>query len=69
MLAILLSKEVLIYNLKLGEVSEWLMVPLSKSGLRYERSVGSNPTLSASLGIGEKGNYTRISLDDVFKRC
>ena len=30
-----------------GEVSEWLMVPLSKSGLRYKRSVGSNPTLSA----------------------
>ena len=23
------------------------MVPLSKSGLRYKRSVGSNPTLSA----------------------
>ena len=30
-----------------GEVTEWLMVPLSKSGLRLYRSVGSNPTLSA----------------------
>ena len=29
-----------------GEVSEWFMVPLSKSGLRLYRSVGSNPTLS-----------------------
>ena len=29
-------------------VSEWFMVPLSKSGLRLCRSVGSNPTLSAS---------------------
>ena len=34
--------------MKLGEVSEWFMVPLSKSGLRYKRSVGSNPTLSAT---------------------
>jgi hypothetical protein len=33
--------------MNLGEVSEWLMVPLSKSGLRLYRSVGSNPTLSA----------------------
>jgi hypothetical protein len=30
-----------------GEVTEWIMVPLSKSGLRLYRSVGSNPTLSA----------------------
>ena len=30
-----------------GEVSEWLMVPLSKSGLA-RASVGSNPTLSAT---------------------
>ncbi len=34
-------------NLASGEVSEWLMVPLSKSGLRFQWSVGSNPTLSA----------------------
>ena len=34
--------------LKLGEVSERLMVPLSKSGPRLYRGVGSNPTLSAS---------------------
>jgi hypothetical protein len=33
--------------MRLGEVSEWFMVPLSKSGLRLYRSVGSNPTLSA----------------------
>ena len=31
-----------------GEVSEWLMVPLSKSG-RAQALVGSNPTLSATL--------------------
>ena len=30
-----------------GEVTERIMVPLSKSGLRLIRSVGSNPTLSA----------------------
>ncbi len=28
-------------------MTEWFMVPLSKSGLRLIRSVGSNPTLSA----------------------
>ncbi len=32
------------YNLKLGEVSEWLMVPLSKSGLAFsERGFESHP--------------------------
>ena len=35
------------YNNQIGEVTEWFMVPLSKSGLRLYRSVGSNPTLSA----------------------
>ena len=35
------------YPLLGGEVSEWLMVPLSKSGL-VRASVGSNPTLSAT---------------------
>ena len=35
------------YNNPIGEVTEWFMVPLSKSGLRLYRSVGSNPTLSA----------------------
>jgi hypothetical protein len=34
------------YNKQVGEVTEWFMVPLSKSGLRLYRSVGSNPTLS-----------------------
>ncbi len=42
--------------MKLGEVSERLMVPLSKSGLRILRSVGSNPTLSAKPFEGVKGN-------------
>ncbi len=32
-----------------GEVSEWLKVPLSKSGVA-QVTVGSNPTLSASFG-------------------
>ena len=40
-----------ICNLVEGEVSEWFMVPLSKSGLRYKRSVDSNPTLSATQEI------------------
>ena len=31
-----------------GEVAERLMAPLSKSGSRLHRDVGSNPTLSAS---------------------
>jgi hypothetical protein len=33
-----------------GEVAERLMAPLSKSGSRLCRDVGSNPTLSAKLG-------------------
>jgi hypothetical protein len=33
-----------------GEVSEWSMVPLSKSG-RAQALVGSNPTLSATLDV------------------
>src|SRR5690606_1052139 len=31
-----------------GEVAEWSNVPDSKSGVRFPRTVGSNPTLSAS---------------------
>ncbi len=31
-----------------GEVAEWSNAPDSKSGLRFRRNVGSNPTLSAS---------------------
>ena len=34
-----------------GEVSEWFMVPLSKSGLHVQWSVGSNPTLSAGCVV------------------
>ena len=30
-----------------GEVAEWSNVPDSKSGVRFSRTVGSNPTLSA----------------------
>src|SRR5690606_35171613 len=30
-----------------GEVAEWSNVPDSKSGVRFPRTVGSNPTLSA----------------------
>ncbi|GEM_PF-120283 len=32
-----------------GEVAEWSNAPDSKSGLRFYRNVGSNPTLSARL--------------------
>ena len=32
-----------------GEVAEWSNAPDSKSGLRFRRNVGSNPTLSANL--------------------
>src|SRR6185312_9590935 len=36
------------YHLRLpGEVAEWSNAPDSKSGLRFYRNVGSNPTLSA----------------------
>jgi hypothetical protein len=31
-----------------GEVAEWSNVPDSKSGVRFPRTVGSNPTLSAT---------------------
>jgi hypothetical protein len=31
-----------------GEVAEWSIVPDSKSGVRSKRTVGSNPTLSAT---------------------
>ncbi len=37
-----------------GEVTEWLKVPLSKSGSRLTRDVGSNPTLSASKNKMDK---------------
>ncbi len=33
----------------LGEVAEWSNVPDSKSGVRYSRTEGSNPSLSARL--------------------
>ena len=33
-----------------GEVAEWSNAPDSKSGLRFYRNVGSNPTLSAMVG-------------------
>ena len=37
------------YNRALrGKVAEWSNAPDSKSGLRFCRNVGSNPTLSAS---------------------
>ena len=32
-----------------GEVAEWSNAPDSKSGVRFYRTVGSNPTLSANL--------------------
>jgi hypothetical protein len=32
-----------------GEVAEWSNVPDSKSGVRFPRTVGSNPTLSAKI--------------------
>jgi hypothetical protein len=32
-----------------GEVAEWSNVPDSKSGVRFSRTVGSNPTLSAKI--------------------
>lgn len=32
-----------------GEVAEWLNVPDSKSGVREQRTGGSNPPLSAKI--------------------
>ena len=44
MLATLPLRLDLRYNLKLGEVSEWFMVPLSESGLAFsERGFESHP--------------------------
>ena len=44
----------------LGEVAERLMAPLSKSGSRVYRDVGSNPTLSAITlaGWGQRFRLT-----------
>ena len=36
-----------------GEVSEWLKVPLSNSGVRFSRTAGSNPALSAKENRGQ----------------
>ncbi len=33
----------------MGEVSEWFKVPVSKTGVAFCVTVGSNPTLSAFL--------------------
>ena len=35
-----------------GEVAEWSNAPDSKSGVRFIRTVGSNPTLSAKTASG-----------------
>lgn len=40
-------------------MAEWSNVPDSKSGVRYPRTVGSNPTLSAS--IQEKANPSGLA--------
>src|SRR5215213_8970186 len=40
------------FVLRVGEVAEWSNAPDSKSGLRFRRNVGSNPTLSASFSRG-----------------
>ena len=43
--------------LHFGEVAEWSNAPDSKSGLRYCRNVGSNPTLSARHEKGPIGPF------------
>src|SRR5690348_13090138 len=40
-----------------GEVAEWSNAPDSKSGLRYCRNVGSNPTLSARNANAPCGRF------------
>ena len=46
---------ILRYNHRFGEVAEWLNVPDSKSGVRYPRTEGSNPSLSAKRKTGPSG--------------
>src|SRR5690348_4921821 len=43
--------------LRFGEVAEWSNAPDSKSGLRYCRNVGSNPTLSARNANAPRGAF------------
>ncbi len=42
-----------------GEVAEWSNAPDSKSGLRFYRNVGSNPTLSANKNLTEGAHHDR----------
>ncbi len=48
---ILECQSYVISYMRWGEVAERLMAPLSKSGSRHGRDVGSNPTLSAESDI------------------
>ena len=41
-----------------GEVSEWLKVPVSKTGVALCVTVGSNPTLSAFFKRSSTGGET-----------
>ena len=41
-----------------GEVAERLMAPLSKSGSRLHRDVGSNPSLSATVSRNKRLKLT-----------
>ena len=44
-----------------GEVSEWLMVPLSKSGLRKQRGFESHPLRHGSPAEGGRGKRATLN--------
>ena len=49
--------------LHIGEVAEWSNAPDSKSGLRFHRNVGSNPTLSAISTSCNNNRLLWITID------
>ncbi len=45
------TSEIYLYFCCYGEVSEWLIEPVSKTGVPFAGTAGSNPALSVTLGI------------------
>ena len=43
-----------------GEVSEWLIEPVSKTGVFFWSTAGSNPALSAIFSIRKSGKELKI---------
>ena len=49
-------------HLTCGEMSEWPMVPASKTGERVMRSEGSNPSFSAKSKNSLEGEFFYVKL-------